>query len=327
MQQKKNREFYKNFKEVFMKRGVCVLFSFLLAASVGLIADTSHGAGPGGAKALFYSGEGTTISRQTAPAPTRRTSDIRTASVPSKVKYMGVTYWIEKMGRDGELRRVSTKSTFRAGDRIRVSLKSNREGYLYVVNLGSTGASTLLFPNASTPQGSNFIQANQTYDLPPNSFFRFDANPGEEILLVMLSPTPIGSDMPGQPPTQTASTGAQLPPAGTDPNIPPPPSGQDLAGQQPPPPPAIEDSTGQPPPPATDNMVASASGGKGARGSRDLFVEGLVTTANKRSYGGRDMYVENDNVGPTPATYVVAPVSTLEQERKMITLKIRLRHR
>ena len=81
-----------------------------------------------------------------------------------------------------------------------------------------------------------------------------------------------------------------------------------------------------PPPPPSGDMYANASGGKGAKGAKDLYVEGLKNTAAKHSYGGKDMYVEEDR-GASPAMYAVAPVSALQQGNQVISLKIKLKHR
>jgi hypothetical protein len=301
-------------REVMMKNHKLALLLFFVVLAVGFTAGRLGAAEPSGAKALFFSGEGTTIARSGSPAAPQPT-EARVVT-PSKVKYMGVSYWVDRLSKNGEMKRVSSSTVFRKGDRIRVSLKSNRDGYLYVVNQGSTGASTLLFPNASVPQGNNYINANQTYEIPPNSFFRFDANPGQETLIVMLSPTPIetGAPAPFSPPGQMNASAPPPPPPQTEPLPVPEPQGMASA----------------PPPPLPEpQMMASAQdmGAKGmSRGSKDLMVEGLTTRATTRAVGQKDLYVEEDR-GPSPAFYAVAPVSSLEQGGRIISLKITLKHR
>jgi hypothetical protein len=89
---------------------------------------------------------------------------------------------------------------------------------------------------------------------------RFDNNPGEEILMLMLSPRPIGSMTPSTP------------------------SYGPMDNQR------------------TDRFMQVAS----ARGAKDIILEDVVS-------------------GPSPATYVVAPVSALDS--KVITIQIKLKHR
>lgn len=117
---------------------------------------------------------------------------------------MGVSYWIELVGGDGQSRRVTADHVFRSGDRIRLHLRSNREGYLYVANIGSTGRTYMLFPNAAVGAGNNIVQANVAYTVPSGAFIRFDQNPGEETLLVMLSSRPMDGLAP-RPERQTAA--------------------------------------------------------------------------------------------------------------------------
>lgn len=159
----------------------------LLASSV-----TAHAADSAGAKALFYSGEGTThaVARVVRPSPEAAPkAPAAPAPGPVRQKYTGIAYWIDLAGEDGGHVRTTARREFRSGDRIRLNFKSNRDGYLYVSNLGSTGKSRVMFPRPG--QGNNFIKANLEYAVPDAGYMRFDENPGVETLLVLLSPTPI----------------------------------------------------------------------------------------------------------------------------------------
>lgn len=159
----------------------------LLASSIG-----AHAGDGAGAKALFYSGEGTTHAVARAiphPPETAPKTPAAPAPRPATEKYTGIAYWIDLAGEDGGHVRTTARREFRSGDRIRLNFKSNRDGYLYVSNLGSTGKSRVMFPRPG--QGNNFIKANLEYSVPDGAYMRFDDNPGAETLLVLLSPTPI----------------------------------------------------------------------------------------------------------------------------------------
>lgn len=148
--------------------------------------------GQDGAKAAFYSGtSGTVIQTPRSGSGSQPPQVAR--SQPGRDSYLGLAYWVELLGADGQTRRVTADRMFRSGDRIRLHVQSNRNGFLYMINLGSTGRSTVLFPNAATGAGGNAIQAGLSYPVPHNGFFRFDDNPGEEVVVVMLSAVP----MPG----------------------------------------------------------------------------------------------------------------------------------
>ncbi len=190
---------------------------------------------------------------------------------------MGVAYWIELTGPSGSPQRVTTDYVFRSGDRIRLIITSNRNGYLSLLNIGSSGRSRYLFPSAQTQPNANFIQANAPIVIPPRGAIRFDDTPGEELLLLMLSPQPM----------QTAGGGPgvpSLPPQAGYPALPP---AQGPSGYS---------------PEQTTQVLAAAS----AKGAKDLVVE-------------------TETTGATPATYAVAPLSSLDDG--MITLKITLKHR
>lgn len=151
-----------------------------------------------GAKAIFSSGEGPTVmvGSPGAPAPgdaarqpAKPKSRVAKKTEPKLEQYMGISYWVELMGDDGQRRRVTTDRVFRSGERIRLNLMSNRDGYLYLLNIGSTGQSNLLFPHPTIAGGNNLIKANVPYEIPVSGYIRFDENPGEESILVMLSPS------------------------------------------------------------------------------------------------------------------------------------------
>ncbi len=142
-----------------------------------------------GAKALFHSGEGTTIATQQ-----------KTGAAPgTPAQYMGIAYWIEHRTRDGKVSKTSISREFRSGERVRLQIKPNRPGYLYVLNIGSTGTSQVLFPLGGE---ENTVVANETYSVPGRGFMRFDDNPGVETLLVMLSTRPLSSLAPQLAPRQ-----------------------------------------------------------------------------------------------------------------------------
>jgi hypothetical protein len=113
---------------------------------------------------------------------------------------MGVKYWVELIDTKGVRRQVTTEHVFRAGDRIKLHMSSNRDGYLTLVNLGSTGRTTVLFP---TGGANNFVKAGADYAVPPSGYLRFDNNPGQETLILTFSPEA------GTPTAQAALTMAR----------------------------------------------------------------------------------------------------------------------
>jgi serine/threonine-protein kinase len=87
-------------------------------------------------------------------------------------------------------------AVFKAGDRVRLAFESNIDGYLYVVQEGSSGRWTVMFPHPDSNGGRNTIRRGAEYMVPPDGWFEFDANVGTELLFVVLSKEPL-SELPG----------------------------------------------------------------------------------------------------------------------------------
>lgn len=95
-------------------------------------------------------------------------------------------------GLDGRYVEVTPGSVFHSGDHIRLSLLANEPGYIYVIQQGSTGAWSPIFPSPGSAADSNKIPAGQIQLVPGGTrAFAFDQNPGDEKLYVILSHAPI----------------------------------------------------------------------------------------------------------------------------------------
>ena len=135
---------------------------------------------------------------QTKPKPPERTETA--ASHPAQtgkiipVAYrqrvpLGVRYSLMKRTESG-LVEVDPGGTFRAGDRIRVSIEVNDTAYLYIVNRGSSGAWKVLFPSPEVQDGDNRVEPGRRYQIPSGHVFTFDEQPGVEKLFLVLSRQP-----------------------------------------------------------------------------------------------------------------------------------------
>ncbi|MBA2734208.1 MAG: DUF4384 domain-containing protein, partial [Acidobacteria bacterium] len=90
------------------------------------------------------------------------------------------------------------------GDRIRLSMESNTDGYLYIFHTENNGEPQMLYPDVRLENGANKIEAHVPYEIPWNepgvkNWFKFDANPANERLYIIVSRQPL----PGIP-TDTA---------------------------------------------------------------------------------------------------------------------------
>jgi Domain of unknown function (DUF4384) len=87
---------------------------------------------------------------------------------------------------------VESSREFHSGDRIRLEFESNQEGYLYVVQQGSSGVWHVLFPDARINNGTNHVRARTPYSVPaPPKYFVFNDVPGNEKLMVFLCKAPL----------------------------------------------------------------------------------------------------------------------------------------
>ena len=102
---------------------------------------------------------------------------------------LGLRYTMLKKTGD-EAVEVDAETVFHAGDRIRIAVEANDDGYLYVVNQGSSGTWKLLFPSPEIKNGDNHVQKRVRYEIPSGYTFTFDEQAGAEKLFIVLSRQP-----------------------------------------------------------------------------------------------------------------------------------------
>jgi hypothetical protein len=102
--------------------------------------------------------------------------------------------------------RVTTDRVSQRSDRIRLNIMRNWNGYLYVVNLTSTGRSQVFFPDLAVSAVNNLIGANTLYEAPTDAHIRCDATSSKEAIWLMLSPPPLSRiTLSPSPPMQALS--------------------------------------------------------------------------------------------------------------------------
>jgi Domain of unknown function (DUF4384) len=208
---------------------VIAALSMLLAPQTWL-AYAADGS-PQGAKALFYTETGTTVASKpddrepTISQPPQlqverkegnrqtvtRTKSARTGTGVSQEPWLGIAYWVEWHRPGTAPTRIADPSRFifRSGDRIRFHVKTNVPGYLYVVNRGSSGRDTMLFPYVGMPDRLNRVEGQKEYAIPPRGWIMFDNQPGEEVLLFAVSPYSLTNLL------EASSSGSSLSPSGS----------------------------------------------------------------------------------------------------------------
>lgn len=105
---------------------------------------------------------------------------------------LGLRCSLLRRGANGEYDEAAPGTVFHSGEAIRLSFLANQAGYFYVIEQGSTGTWSPIFPPPNSAASANRIAAGQLQTVPSGKrFFLFDQNPGDEKLYVILSRTPI----------------------------------------------------------------------------------------------------------------------------------------
>lgn len=92
----------------------------------------------------------------------------------------------------GSWKAVPPGFVFKKGDHVRFQVHTNFDGYLYVMDLGSSGQYTNLFPREETGT-ENRIKSGSAYLVPATgASFRIDGPPGFDTVYWVMTPLQIG---------------------------------------------------------------------------------------------------------------------------------------
>src|SRR5256885_875332 len=115
---------------------------------------------------------------------------------PSQPIALGYTMFMRDI--NGRAVRIDPTREFHNGDRIRISLEPNIDGYLYVFHTEGDGAPEMIFPDSRLKGGDNWIAAHVPIDVPSTvetDWFQFYGNPAIEHLFVVVTREPL-SEVP-----------------------------------------------------------------------------------------------------------------------------------
>ena len=159
-------------------------------------------------------------SAKTKPGPTQRPNrrrpkpgttatvsgsvSVTTASGPSST---GTSKPAQRIGlgltlfmRDANGMAVRTDPTreFRKGDRVRVLIETNADGYLYIFNTTNDGEPVMIYPDPELDDAGNYIHAHVPLEIPSSvaaeerlRWFAFDQNAGSEKLYFVFTREPL----------------------------------------------------------------------------------------------------------------------------------------
>jgi hypothetical protein len=117
---------------------------------------------------------------------------------PVNARRIGLGMTLFTRDSNGLAIRVDPEHVFRKGDRVRVLLETNTDGYLYIFNTTNDGPVIMIYPDAQLDDAGNYIKAHIPWEIPSSTAdeerFRwlvFDENPGTERLYIVLTREPL----------------------------------------------------------------------------------------------------------------------------------------
>lgn len=132
--------------------------------------------------------------KPSGPSGSNKPSD----SKPVNVARIGLGMTLFTRDSNGLAVRVDPEHVFRKGDRVRVLLETNTDGYLYIFNTTNDGPVIMIYPDADLDEAGNYIKAHVPWEVPssdsPEERLRwlvFDENPGTEKLFFVFTREPL----------------------------------------------------------------------------------------------------------------------------------------
>src|SRR4030095_5664999 len=123
-------------------------------------------------------------------------ANTNSSRLPMPAIALGYTIFMRDM--NGRAVRVDPTREFHNGDRIRISLEPNVDGYVYVFHTENDGPPEMIYPDARLEGGENWIEAHVPVDIPSTleaderlKWFQFYGNAGVERLFVVVTREPL----------------------------------------------------------------------------------------------------------------------------------------
>jgi len=151
----------------------------------------SGGSNPGGTSKTPDKKPGDT----TGPGTSNKPSD---TSKPVNMPRLGLGMTLFTRDSNGLAVRVDPEHVFRKGDRVRVLLETNTDGYLYIFNQTDEGPVIMIYPDKDLDDAGNYIKAHVPWEIPSSAadnerlrWLVFDENPGNERLFFVFTREPL----------------------------------------------------------------------------------------------------------------------------------------
>jgi hypothetical protein len=129
-------------------------------------------------------------------APKVATEPTPTSKAVTQRIGLGLTLFMRDS--NGMAVRTDPSREFKKGDRVRVLLETNADGYLYIFNTTNGGEPVMIYPDPELDEAGNYLQAHVPFEIPSSvaaeerlRWFVFDQNAGAEKLHFVFTREPL----------------------------------------------------------------------------------------------------------------------------------------
>ncbi|MGH9838623.1 MAG: serine/threonine-protein kinase [Blastocatellia bacterium] len=129
----------------------------------------------------------TTVTQQASPPVQAPVSPSPFVAPPPVERMEPPKITLFRSGRDGREQTVERDTIFHSGESVRFTVVPPRDGFLYLLQQGSSGEFSSLIPDKRIRGGANTVRAGETVMFPPARPFKFDAQPGVETIFVFVA--------------------------------------------------------------------------------------------------------------------------------------------
>jgi hypothetical protein len=117
---------------------------------------------------------------------------------PVNAQRLGLGLTLFMRDSNGLTVRTDPSRVFQKGDRVRVLLETNSDGYLYIFNTTNDGPAVMIYPDADLDEAGNYVQAHVPFEIPSSlaaeerlRWFAFDETAGNERLFFVFTKEPL----------------------------------------------------------------------------------------------------------------------------------------
>ncbi len=113
------------------------------------------------------------------------------------VPLLTLQWQVLKRAQAGKIQATNPLTLFHSGDQLRLAIKVNQEGYLYIIHQTEGQPGTIVFPDSRIDNGQNYVKKDQECIIPnycpsfknaaEDCWWTMDNNQGKEIFTVIFS--------------------------------------------------------------------------------------------------------------------------------------------